>query len=109
MIGRMGALVPRVAMLLSAVFMLGSVGPVHSQVAVADWEPIGPAQPVVALFAPTSGALFAHQASGVAGAGEIPTDVLIRSDDAGATWVPIPLPPPPPLGIARISRGAGAQ
>src|SRR4051794_11680015 len=109
MIGRMGPPVAWVAMVLSAVLMLGGAGPPRSQPEAVDWEAIGPAQPTVALFAPTSGALFAHQTSGVAGAAETPTDVLIRSDDAGVTWVLIPLPPPPPPGIARIAGNAAAQ
>jgi photosystem II stability/assembly factor-like uncharacterized protein len=54
--------------------------PLRAQEAVG-WELTGLHEPVIQLFTPPSGAFFAQTAGG-----------LLRSDDAGATWVPISLP-----------------
>lgn len=98
MIGRMDALVPRTALLLAIVLVLGSVRPARSEVAAGDWEPIGPGEIVGTLFAPTSGALFAQLALGGERAGRPRANGLVRSDDGGTTWTTVALPPPHTIG-----------
>ena len=52
--------------------------------AAPDWEPTGLGEPVLELYTPASGLLFARTRDG-----------LSRSDDAGATWTAVSLPPSP--------------
>ncbi len=52
--------------------------PAHAE---GDWEQTGLSEPVLQLFTPASGALFAVIASG-----------LLRSDDGGTAWRPVELP-----------------
>ncbi len=82
-LARCRALAP-LALLLTALLAHRAGGGLAAwEVAAADWQPAELTGPVVKLFVPATGALFAQTSDG-----------LLRSDDAARSWTTVPLPPP---------------
>ncbi len=80
---------------LFALMLVSGWGNAGASAALIDWEVVDLEGPVLRLFAPVGGAIFARTDDG-----------FFRGDDGGATWEPVDLPPSPgAVAVSPIDQG----